>query len=163
MKNYILILLLSFNLCIAQQKEKYQVYIIKITKLENGIKEQKDIFIDTLAKVKNSINKNTFEINSEKFNESIYDFLSNVKFEKHEADNYNNRELLISNLTGENINIYITKLSDLKKVTKTNNKTYYSYYKFYPISEDNEKRKNEYEIEKFLNLTEFKKLIELLQ
>ena len=163
MKNYILILLLSFNLCIAQQKEKYQVYIIKIKKLENGITEQKDIFIDTLAVVKNSMNKNTFEIDSEKFNESINEFLSNVKFEKHEADNYKNRELLISNLPGENINIYITKLSDLKKVTKTNNKTYYSYYKFYPISEDNEKGKIEYEIEKFLNQTEFKKLIELIQ
>ena len=163
MKNYILILLLSFNLCIAQQKEKYQVYIIKIKKLENGITEQKDIFIDTLAVVKNSMNKNTFEIDSEKFNESINEFLSNVKFEKHEADNYKNRELLISNLPGVNINIYITKLSDLKKVTKTNNKTYYSYYKFYPISEDNEKGKIEYEIEKFLNQTEFKKLIELIQ
>ena len=163
MKNYILILLLSFNLCIAQQKEKYQVYIIKIKKLENGITEQKDIFIDTLAVVKNSMNKTTFEIDSEKFNESINEFLSNVKFEKHEADNYKNRELLISNLTGDNINIYITKLSDLKKVTKTNNKTYYSYYKFYPISEDNEKGKIEYEIEKFLNITEFKKLIELIQ
>jgi hypothetical protein len=161
MKNCILIIFFSFNFCFAQQNEKFQVYIVKITKLENGSKEQKDILIDTLGVVKNNINSETLKVNFEKFNESINAFLSSENFERHEADTYNRRILLTSELPGVNINIIITKLSDLNKITITN-KTYYSYYKFYPFEENNQKREIEYDIEKFLNLPEFSNLKELL-
>jgi hypothetical protein len=161
MKNYFLIIFLAFNFCFGQQNEKFEVYIIKGTKLENGIEVRKDIFIDTLGVVKNNINSETFKIDAAKFNESINTFLSNENFERHEADTYNNRMIFTSSLPGVNINISITKLSDLKKITKTD-KAYYSYYKFYPNEENNNKREIEYDIERFLNLPEFIRLKELL-
>lgn len=158
MKYYILILLFIFGISSAQQNEKYQIYIVKITKFKNGTEEQKDIFIDSLGLVKNNLNSATFSINSEKITKAADDLLSNEKFEKFEAGTYKNRSLYKSNLVGENINIYITKLSDLKKETTTN-KSFYFYYKFYPYEENKDIT---YDFDKFLTLPEFEKLLKLL-
>lgn len=158
MKHYIIILLSIFGISNAQQSEKYQIYIVKISKLKDGTEEQKDIFIDSLGLVKNNINSTTFSINPKKITEVANNLLSNEKFEKFEADTYNNRALYKSTLVGENINIYITKLSDLKKET-VRNKSFYFYYKFYPYEENKDIT---YDFDKFLNLPELEKLLKLL-
>lgn len=158
MKYHILILFFIFGISNAQQNEKFQIYIVKITKFKNGTEEQKDIFIDSLGLVKNNMNSATFSINSEKITTVADALLSNEKFERFEADTYKNRSLYKSNLVGENINIYITKLSDLKKETITN-KSFYFYYKFYPYEEN---KVITYDFDKYFNLPDFVKLLKLL-
>ncbi len=158
MKTLIIIFILSFNVLIAQQNEEFQVYIVKITKLESGIKENKYIFIDSLGLVKTNMNNLKFHVNKAEFNKSVIDLLNNEKFEKHEADTYENRAMLISNLSGENINIFISKISDLRKNT-IKNKTYYSLYKFYSGTEINLKKDVEVFLKKILKLDAFNEVI----
>lgn len=86
-------------------------------KLENSQKIQKEVFIDSLGNIKNDMNNDVDKIDIDKINELISNFKANEKFEKFEAGKYRHRRLLISEFPGVNINIYVTKISDLRNKT----------------------------------------------
>ncbi len=148
MKYLLLILFFVNSQCWSQKIEKYQIYIIKKEKLQNGEIVQKEIFIDSLGNIKNNINKEVVKIDSDKINNLITNFLTDDKIEKFEAGKYLHRKLINSTLPGENINIYISNLSDLKN-ENYKNKTYYYYYAFYSNDENdliNENKKYDFEL-----------------
>lgn len=143
----------------SQSIEKYQFYIIKKEKLENGETKQIDIFIDSLGIVKSNLNIEINKIDCYKLNQCISLFMFDENIEKFETGKYEHRQLLSSNLPGENINIYLSKVSDLKNQTEKN-KTYYYYYKFYPF--DEEIKNESFDFELYFNIPELKNLFKLL-
>lgn len=157
MKYLIIILFLINSHCWSQNNEKHQIYIIKKEKLQSGEIIQKEIFIDSLGNIKNNINKDILKIDVNKINKLIINFLTDEKIEKFEAGKYLHRKLMSSNLPGENINIYVSKLSDLKN-ENDKNKTYYYYYTFYT----NDKKIDKFDFEGYFDIPELEKSLRLL-
>lgn len=159
MKHIIILLFLVNCQCWSQKNEQYQIYIIKKEKLENGQIIHKEVFIDSLGFIKNNINKDIDKIDIDKINKLTNNFLTDKKIEKFEAGKYLHKKLIRSNLPGENINIYISKVSDLRNETDKN-KTYYYYYAFYSNGENNKIVK--YDFELYFNIPELEKILNLL-